>query len=364
MKKEPLISYINKFINLPLVEIVKNYNNIELEIIKDLCETLGSTLIKNGYKKHDDDVYSRDDYHFRILPEFHKKGRTLIITLHNLANRSHKTHVYDTQIEHFGLIRKLCIEFPCSPPIDPKLMLENLRTQVLMAYTALEQAFISNAEQLGRSVFKKLYDCLEAQLNFSNKQDLFGRCWLFIAERDVGFYFFDERIIRKVIKYYRQHQHEIYSPLELTIWIMTAPLPFQKSLAIEAWRAKKPLSLPWIEARYIDEAYKIFLAEVALYTSEKDTTFKKYTASTICENRGYFLVVAFPTDIEKEIDPEVTNILPLLKEHFQGGLNEWSPYMAIVKQITKLSHDSGVASFIGTLLGAAVAEYSKRAPKL
>jgi len=343
--------YLDYFLDIPIGRILKEYNTIELQIIEDLVSTISNIFKNNGFTNKNN-IFTKIDDHYRLVVDFLKNGRTLIISVHNIIKKNNKV-TKQCDINSFGLIKNIILELPNPSPINPDKTIEILKNQTIVAYTALEQAIISNFQNLERDVFKKLYDCLEFQFKISNKKELLGRFWLFISEIDVGFYFFEKKIIEKVIEHYKKNQDETLSPLELTVWIMTAPLPYQKSLAFQAKQIGHPLSLKWKKAKYIEDAEKIFLAEVALYNSEE------YTANTICESRGYFLVMACPTEMDKEIFPEVDKVKNSLERYFINGLKEWSPYLKIAKKLSQASDESGVASFIGTVLGKAVSEFLK-----
>jgi hypothetical protein len=350
-----LIKYLDRYLSLPFARLLQEYNNIELEIINEIVEILDQALKDYGYEKQGE-VFSSDKARLRLLTHFIPNNRTFLITIHDLLQNPNRC-TKEINIEHFGVIRRIIIESPSPAPIDLDLLAETLKAQVIAAYTALEQAFISNTEDLERAVFKRIYDSIESQLKVKNKSDLFGRIWLFVGEYEVGFYYFDENMIRKVIKHYKEHQIDIISPVELTTWIMIAPLPYYKSLGIEAWRQKKPLNLPWMHVRYINDADKIFEAEVLLFNSES------FSSYTISERRGFFLTLACPTEIESQMMPEIIAIQDLLDKYFQEGLQYWSPYVKIIKKLSEIAEESTTASFIGQVLGTATAEFFKNVSK-
>ncbi|MDD5542283.1 MAG: hypothetical protein PHX83_03845 [Acidobacteriia bacterium] len=338
--------YPEKLIGKPLHELLNGYHQIELEIIGDLVNCAQSALVSAGFERRDQN-YVRKNLHLSILVEFVGLMRILHLKLQNVG----ETDTYHTRtatINHFGLIREIHIEAPRHLDNALEGLCNRLRTMVTQAYTALEQAFISSNADLEMKVFRRLYDCVEAQLKNNNKYHLFGRCWFFISEIEEGFYFFNESVLRRVIEHYKLHQDEAISPLELTVWILSAPLPFQKSLAIEAWRQKKFLSLEWVKTRYIDEANKIFQAEIKLFDS------KTYTSTTLCERRGYYLVLAMPTELKDRIVPEIMVVKGALEKQFEDGLKEWSPYIRMIRKLSGLAKESTSAPFVGQAVGYAI----------
>jgi len=332
-------------LDMPITKILKEYNKIEKRIIDDLIETIGNILMKNGYSKKND-LFILADEHYKLIFDFLKNTRTLIISLNNIIEKTNRATI-QCDINSFGMIRSVILELPNPSPLNPDKVNDTIKSQILMAYTALEQAIISNFESLERKVFEKLYDCLAYQFKISNKKHLLGRFWLFIAEIDVGFYFFDKKNIELVIEHYKSNQDANLSPLELTIWLLTAPLPYKESLAFQAKHAGRPLSLNWKKAKYIGEAENIFRAEVALYDSEE------YTGYTLCESRGLYLVIGCPTEIAGEIFPEIRRIEENLTQYFTEGLKEWSPFLKLVKTISHAADESKVAEFVGTVIGNA-----------
>jgi hypothetical protein len=135
---------------------------------------------------------------------------------------------------------------------------------------------------------------------------------------------------------------------------MTAPLPFDKSLGIQAFEAKKHLHLAWASVDYIGDAPQIFEAEVALFAS------KSFSSYTPCERRGFFLTIACPSESADEVMPEVQAIGSQLCHYFEEGLREWSPYVRVIKRVAEAVDGSSVAQFIGGVIGSAGATWFKK----
>jgi hypothetical protein len=343
--------YLRRFLDLPITELVCSRDSIEISLRDDLRETLAEILLKNDFHRSHN-TYSNGECHVQMCEDFQLGIRTFRLIVRDLV-KGVTAPMVEATLAEFGLIRTIVLEFPENLGIDPHEAVLRLRDQLAAASMALEQAFIGNSIHLKRMVFNNLYSCMEHRCRTSNKSHLIGRYWLFIAEEDVGFYYFDEKTIRMVVDYYKSHQESFHSPLELSCRIMTAPLPFQKSLAIESWRAGKALSLRWEKARYIAEATDIFEAEHALYESTE------YTAYTLAEKRGFFLAFTCPTDIEKELLPEVEAIRDLLEIYFGEGLQYWSPYLKIIKEIPCAERGGAIVEFLGSVIGKGIAEFIK-----
>jgi class 3 adenylate cyclase len=206
-------------------------------------------------------------------------------------------------------------------------LLEKIHAQLRAAYLCLERTFLRCGAELAEEVFKRLYDVLNTALQLEGRPDLVGRAWSFVAEPTLGYYFIDDVQLQKVVAHFKANQHQRFSPIELAAMFLTSPLPFQESLAIEAWRQNKVLDLPWSKAKYISDAPEIFEAELALYKSDC------YTATTLAEVRDRFLVLAFPREVKEALLPIIELNAPEFRRRFAEGMKHWSPY---IRRISKL----------------------------
>lgn len=289
------------------------------------------------------------------MQDFIGAERCLLISLKE-PQQTVKGADCEAPVEHFGAIRTITVAYPSYLPFES--LAAELAARARAAYAALEQAFIANAHELHALVFRNIYDCIEAQLSSANKAVHFGRVWLFVGEEPLGNYYFDEAVIRRVIAHYKHNQREFISPVEFTTWIMSVPIPYAKSLGIKSFRAGKPLSEPWSHVDYRNEAERIFDAEVALFGSDS------FTSYTPAKKGKYYLNLACPTSIADEVLPEIKRIEPTLEAVFERGLREWSPYVKLLRRITRGVGDAPVIQVVSRLIGGSAAEFIKEVGKV
>jgi hypothetical protein len=254
---------------------------------------------------------------------------------------------YEVAVDNVGAIRRLRLECPALAGVDPNSILSDLQSKVRAAYCALEQVFLRRIDELEEAVFRGAYRIMEAQLRFSNKLHLLGRYWFAISRKDEGLYILDRKSVETILRHYGKRQHELWSPLEMTIWMLTARLPFENTTAHDAFLAKQPLTVPWERSRYIKEVPNAFEAEVCLYESDA------HTSNTLCERRGYFLIAACPAEIGEEVMREVDIVRPQLERGFERGIASWSPYIKLMKKAGDLVSSSPAARLIGQAVGEA-----------
>lgn len=140
---------------------------------------------------------------------------------------------------------------------------------------------------------------------------------------------------------------------------MSSPLPFEKSLSFESLRQPqpKPVSLPWLETKYVEEAYRILTSEQWLYKSKSPTVYS--IAGKIDGKKSYCLSIAFPTDIKGAMLPEIENAKDKFQEIFLKGIRRWSPFIKTIKKISTFTRETTVGEFIGSILGQSVQSFFK-----
>ena len=314
-----------------------------MDLIDELSDIGGRFLIENGFTQNEG-LYSKLEAHVEVIPSFLRHSRSLCIVIRNITESTPRNY-RSILTEGLGLIRDVHLQVPMELPIDCDQLVAELGCHVKKTYFALEQALIRNSGELQHRVFDKLYDCIEYHLKVASKEYLMGRFWLFISDSETGYYFLDENVLRKVIDFYKSHQDDVRSPFELTIWFMTSPLPFQKSLAIQAWKQNLTIkSQPWLQAGYIDDAPKIYMSEKTLFDLDS------YSRMTLFEKRGFFLVVALPTDIKEDLKPRVLEAKNDLEFEFERALKMWSPHVRVVRKIATEIEQSSAATFLATFL--------------
>lgn len=342
--------YLDYFRNIPLKKLIQGYNKYELEILEDLKMTVRKFLILNGFKEYNILFINEDK--LSISVSYTQELRNFIIHL-DCMTKSNANILKESKINNFGYIQNIIIKSNIISEDTISDLLHLLKNQTNYAYTALEQGFLINSEELSREVFNGLYDYLEGQLKLNNKERFYGRIWFIIAEKNLCYYYFDKSLLKKVIEHYKKNQVAGFSPFELTIWIMTAPLPFQDTLAIKSHEQKKPLTLPFKDVLYQGVADKIFLAEYFLYQSDD------YIGYTLFEKSGYFLIVGIPSKIGDEILPEIEEIKNILEIKFAESIKKWSPYIKSINSFFDTSKVLSISEFISTTIAKTISEIIK-----
>jgi hypothetical protein len=347
-------SYLQQFLQLPLRKLIGAYAGIELRLLDEIGEIVVQRLRDAGFHPTKES-YARAHRRVRVFREVIGAERRLLISV----KEPEPTVPYrdaEASVEHFGLIRTVTVVYPEYLPFSTLAV--DVATHAQAAYAALEQAFIANAHELHSLVFRNIYDCIEAQLANAGKLRHFGRIWLFVGEEPLGNYYFDEAVIRRVITHYKLHQREIISPVEFTTWIMSVPIPYAKSLGIRSFHEGKPLSQQWTHVEYRNDAERIFDAEVALFGSES------FTSYTPAKKGKYYLNLACPAEIAADVIPEVQRIEPVLEAVFERGLREWSPYVKLLRRVTRGIGDQPIIQVASRIIGGAAAEFVKEIGKV
>ena len=339
-----ITDYSSEFENYPWTEFLLKYRDIESRIISDSIILLNSLLNDYGYTSNHG-IFTRQNHHFALNYQLLEHNRTLLVELRPLYHPK-KMNTLCSQLNEFGVVREVILLVPDFLASRADVLLEKILLQFRVAYLSLERAFVRCGSELAEEIFKHLYDILNTALEVRERPDLVGRAWFFVAESTIGFYFVDDVQLQKVITHFKIHQHPRFSPIELTAMLLTSPLPFQQSLAIEAWRQQKILDLPWSKAKYISDAPDIYEAELALYKSDC------YTATTLVKLNDYFLVLAFPTDIKKDLLPVIESNLDKFKRQFAVGMKFWSPYIHRIKRLIRPVEYQTIAATIGAFLGS------------
>jgi hypothetical protein len=73
-----------------------------------------------------------------------------------------------------------------------------------------------------------LYSTLETALTLHGKSTHFPKCRFAIADEEIGFYYLDPTTIRTVVGLFKADQSDFFSPVKLSIWLITSPFPFSK----------------------------------------------------------------------------------------------------------------------------------------
>jgi hypothetical protein len=304
-------------------------------------------------------IYRNASTHDRVIlrTDFLKQSRTLFFSVVRL-NDSTLRLSKEVEVSHVGLVRRVVVQSAEPCPLDPQEICALLGAQLVSAYAALESAFIANFSDLQRVVFKRLYDLVDAHLSVGHHQDCIGRYWFAIKEHNEGVYFFNESTARKVIAYYRDHQHDVWSPMELAIWFLSVAIPYEKTLAAEALRVGHHVGAKWVDSKYLQEGFKMLQAEIWLSGTSD------YASDTVCLKDAYALMVACPGDFAEPVMGAIAALKPDLERYFIDGMREWSPYVRLVRMISQQHQVSTAGEFVVNVIAKLGAEIIVRAAQM
>jgi len=339
-----------KWSEWPLQKLIQSYRQIEIDLLRSLTSHLLALLSEERFRV-EGELLVRDDTVWRLSLGMIEKGRVLCASLRMLQDHGSAV-LAESPVSHFGLIRRVVVqgEAPIGA-LTVERICDSLSSRVIGVYTALEAAFRNGHAELEDLVFRPLYGVLKTHLAVQGKEHLYGRIWFFIAEPKQGFFYFDADVLGRVIDHYKSNQQSDLSPFELTVWLMSEPLPFEKTLSIDSLRAEEPLSLEWAKARFIRDAPRVLLAEIFLYDSNE------YTAYVCAHCRRFYLSITYPTSIAHQIKPELPVLSAMLEQQFKSCVSQWSPYVRVMRRIRTTGQDNRVASLIGTVVGSALREF-------
>ncbi len=231
------------------------------------------------------------------------------------------------EINSIGSIRQLILDYPRGHGISARDIIDTLSGEVDAAYRALEAVFISRVNEVSKSVFGSIYDCLQAGLKAHHGdergQELFRQCWCGIADGKFSTYFYCGESLRLTAARLKEasRQHDSRSPYNMLCSLVVQPFPFETTFARKAIATKGVLHSPWIKARYIDVAQDAYAAELALYDSADLTVY----ACALKDEA--ILSVACPRPIANDVIPEVKKMRYTLHRQLAQGLPDWSPYI-------------------------------------
>jgi len=345
--------YYVDFSEQSLFRLLNNIDSIEKTIISDINTLIECYLKCSGFFKNKEKEYylnSDNEYIYSSISIIH---RDCIIDFISPIKTNTKMKKLKKEMDSFGNIKSITIKFQDYNSINFDDFLGKISLIISNSYIALKQVFLDNFDELNRNVFSKMYGLLEGKLKSSGKSIYNGRIWFFISNSEFGVYFFDKNKINEIITYYEKNQHKLYSPFQLTIWLLSSKLPFDKSLAKQAFIHNKVLTLPWNKAKYLLDAPTIFLAEYFLYNSDD------YSAHTLFKKRDYFLIVGIPAEIKADVIPIIEEIKETLYDFFDEGISVWSPYIKSLKKII-INYNYEVAlEFLTSIAAKTIHEYSK-----
>ena len=336
------------YINLTISELIEKYNNIELGVIERLLATIEYYAQRQGWSSSEGTL-RRGNSRVRIVVDFLANDRKLHIHLTDVLKKNSSEVEYFCKCDgSFGLISEVHLFTSDAGMFDIEKVCQILVKQISIEYNALETTFLTNAEELHKKLFDRLYSRMDLQLHYNNKTEFKGSYWFLIAysSENSVFYFFDLDTVKKLIAHFKSNQRSLYSPVQLLIRLLTLPTPFDKSFGIESWKGKKIVRLPLFEAKYLDEALDLIEAEHILYDPHP------LSALTICEKRGYYLVFSSPASIEDQVFPEILKIKDAIESLFTKSLEHYSFFVKVMNRITRSNIQGDLGNRISELLGS------------
>jgi hypothetical protein len=313
---------------LSLFEFVDGCAELEEIILQQVELLIEASLTQQGYKRNGRWLVKRGDQLQLHMPHIPKPGGYhLGIVIERMAGGHSHPLSGPITVGGIGRIQEVSIECADPLPLRQEAILETVVTYLRSAYAKIEMALMRKNARLGGDLFSHLYDLIAGRLHSVGKQHLIGHFWLIIATETQILYAFDQERLRLAIMHFKDIENNGIrgrSPLDLILSLLTDTFPFEKSLAVEAWRQNRPKDLPWVKARYVDEAPLIHAAEMKLFASPA------YSALVPCECRRHFLIVGCPAEIRRVLFREVVKIQDTLASYFQAGLARFSGYIGTV----------------------------------
>ncbi len=355
MNQKLINQYANKYSYMSFHQLVEGYNNIEKELLEEILNDTDKWLEVYGYLKgKQGGVYKKGESAFTVNLSFISNMRTLIITFQELINEENKLQK-GGMINQFGLIKKFEIHYHSSISLNFDLLIHKIEERIKAAYVSLEIAFLRSCNDFTKKAYNGLYAILEAALRLNQKGKLFPKCKFTIANEQEGYYYLDETTFKTVINHYTENQNELYSPMELTIWLVSSKYPFQKSVSLQSFKKdKNSITIPFTKSKYILDNPEIVLATMALFKT------KNYTTKSICKVRNYFLNISMPDDHRDEVMPIIDKLQETLTEQFKDGIKNCSPLFKILNAASEKISKTAVSDFISTVIAKLGAELIRK----
>ena len=343
------------YASLPFDEIVKRYSLIEKDLLDDALQDVNKFLLEGGFVvgAKGQPSYQKGNEIIVVSLDFLHSGRTLVITLQSLL-RKHADKFVSASITGFGLVRNIEVRFHESFELDSRILLRRLQERFVAAYEVLETSFIRSSADFTEAAYRSLYSTLETALTLHGKSTHFPKCRFAIADEEIGFYYLDPTTIRTVVGLFKADQSDFFSPVELSIWLITSPFPFQKSVSLESFRQGfHPITLPFSSNRYIHEAPQVVRATIELFGNED------YTVRALCKVRSFFLVIAMPADHAGAVLPVLLELQDVLRQQFEDGITTCSPIIKTLRAASREISSTTVADFVASVIAKFGAEIIK-----
>lgn len=322
--------YHLKFSKLNYFDLIKSVQQLENSVYNDILSVFENAFYNEGFvKKNNFFIKKGEILDYSISKSEVSGGLKISIITQRISDKNNSKNRIPLFINQIGKVQEFEIIAPEPSPIDLDKLISELFSIVAGAYFIFEKLLVEKAISLNNKIFKDIYDLVREQLIIKNKQELIDKFWLILGTNDLVLYFFDEQLLINTIRHYKNTETNGLinrSPLEMVITILTETFSFEKSLAINAYKKKKPLSLDWADAKYIEDAPLIHTAEVRLFNS------KNYTGYVPCRCRDYFLIIGCSTEYKKDLMPEIKIIQKKMDSNFSRNFSSFSIYLYNLKE--------------------------------
>ncbi len=322
--------YYEEFTNKPLAKLLKEHDQIELQLRSNIVESAKLFLKNKGVKTFTGNALRYKDTVYNIITDFTLNGRLLRIGFIEIGDKKNND-VITRSIDDIGEIRTLILDYPKKYPLLFDELADFISIQICSAYLALKKVIIGKSSDFHRDALKLLYEFFDGHLQAAEKSHLLGKLWFVVFENGSGYYSFSGNMYQLTLDHFVQNQNNSISPLRLTIWMSTKRLPFSKSLSKESFVEQKTLSTAFAQAKYIEEAYEFWKANYLLF---KD---KEYSVTPICKTRDYVLTAACPKKFESELVEELSLTKENLETQFKNNLKNCSIWISNVSDFPKQS---------------------------
>ena len=313
-------------LNMSFNDLISSIGDIEKKIASDAFDIIEVILQKNGFVKNSNH-FIRNKSIFNLEISIDECSRSLNVLLTPL-NYLEDIKSNSSEINEFGLLQKVNVISCASILAETVQISTDLCNFISELYLSIEQSLIFHAENANNRINNRLDYHLKQELSkIDLSPDFFRKYRFYIFHEGIGICLVDATSLKSIIKHFKLNQHERYSPLQLTIWILTEKIPFEHSLTRIAFEEKRTLKTPWSEARFISEATKAYISNSQIFD------FIDYKIFPIDSKRNYVASIIYSEDIEGTLEPLLQNLHPLLKVQFQEDIARYSFFYKTISKI-------------------------------
>jgi hypothetical protein len=339
-------------------ELIAGLYTIEDRLVSDIFQTCQLFLESKGAVVKGQ-LFFFDSLPLRLYCTFHPIERSLAVMI--LPVRPTRSEIVKTsiKIDGFGAIR--AVEFT-APRSAQGRKLDRLpriiQTQLQIAYSALENKFKSCFKAFGAYIFDNLYNVLNGEIRKRHKDALLGKAFFNVTLRKESKfrYFFDSERLQSLIDYFKAHQVEEYSPIELVATLMAG----------EATDTMNLLMHPGIgEFAYLpSQAFVTLEEDLKFWSSEALLLeYKDLASFTITMNSKMNFQVNCLRELEHEFAGVFAGARESLQHQFEQNVKRYSRHVRDLTRIPRpranISTARALADTLVSLFGRFTAEVFK-----